>query len=110
MPQRENNTFDPGSSGILAPGRLLWTRALLWGALLFAIVLGFFFASVFGAGWIGLRGNWFYLPPIVLPLLACWVYAILIRQLERRTPWELRIGPRLLSDVPFGFLFGGAFI
>ncbi len=110
MPQIENKTFDPGSTGILAPGRLFRTRALLWGALLFAIVLGFFFASVLGAGWIGLRGNWFYLPPIVLPLLACWVYAILVRQFERRAPWELRIGPRLLSDVPFGFLLGGAFI
>jgi hypothetical protein len=110
MPQIENKAFDPGSTGILAPGRLFKTRAFLWGALLFAIVLGFFFASVLGAGWIGLRGNWFYLPPIVLPLLACWVYAILVRQFERRAPWELRIGSRLLSDVPFGFLLGGAFI
>jgi membrane protease YdiL (CAAX protease family) len=110
MPQIENKTFDPGSSGILAPGRLFRTRALLWGALLFAIVLGFFFASVFGAGWIGLRGNWLYLPPIALPLLACWIYAILVRQFERRTPWELQIGPRLLSDLPFGFLLGGVFI
>lgn len=110
MPQIENTTFDSGSSGILAPGRLFRTRALLWGALLFAIVLGFFFASVLGAGWIGLRGSWFYLPPIVLPLLACWVYAILVRQFERRAPWELQIGPRLLSDLPFGFLLGGTFI
>jgi uncharacterized protein len=110
MPQIERKTFDPGSSGILAPGRLFRTRALLWGLLLFAIVLGFFFASVLGANWIGLRGNWVYLPPIALPVLACGIYAILVRQFERRKPWEIEIGPRLLSDLPFGFLFGGAFI
>jgi hypothetical protein len=110
MTQMKNPTFDPGSSGILAPGSLFKTRAFLWGALLFAIVLGFFFASVLGAKWLGLHGNWSYLPPIVLPLLACWVYAILVRHLERRTPWEIQISPRLLSEVPFGFLAGGAFI
>ena len=105
-----NKTFDPGSSGILAPGRLFKTRAFLWGMLLFAIVLGFFFASVLGARWIGLRGSWSYLLPIALPLLACCVYAILVRQFERRTPWEFQINSQLLSEVPFGFLFGGAFI
>jgi membrane protease YdiL (CAAX protease family) len=110
LPQTESNAFDPGSSGILAPGRLFMTRAFLWAAILFAIVLGFFFASVLGARWIGLRGNWSYLPPIALPLVACGVYAILVRQLERRTPWELQIGPRLLSELPFGFLLGGIFI
>ena len=105
-----NKTFDPGSSGILAPGRLFKTRAFLWGTLLFAIVLGFFFASVLGSRWIGLRGSWSYLLPIALPLLACCVYAILVRQFERRTPWEFQINSQLLSEVPFGFLFGGAFI
>jgi membrane protease YdiL (CAAX protease family) len=105
-----NKTFDPGSSGILAPGRLFKTRAFLWGTLLFAIVLGFFFASVLGARWIGLRGSWSYLLPIALPLLACCVYAILVRQFERRTPWEFQINSQLLSEVPFGFLFGGVFI
>lgn len=110
MHQIENKLFDPGASGILAPGRLFRTRAFLWALLLFAIILGFFFASVLGARWIGLHGKWAYLPSIALPLLACWTYAILVRQFERRAPWELQIGPRLLSDLPFGFLFGGAFI
>ncbi|MFC5864703.1 CPBP family intramembrane glutamic endopeptidase [Acidicapsa dinghuensis] len=110
MPQIENQTFDPGTSGILAPGRLFTMRALLWAVLLFAIVLGFFFASVLGAGWIGLHGNWRYLPPIVLPIVACLVYAVLVRQFERRKPWEFKIDSRMLPEVPFGFLFGAAFI
>lgn len=110
MPQLKSKTFDPGSSGILAPGRLFKTRAFLWGVLLFAIVLAFFFASVLGARWIGLRGNWSYLPPIALPLLACCLYAILVGQFERRTPWEFEINSRLLSEIPLGFLFGAAFI
>lgn len=110
MAHMENKIFDPGSSGVLAPGRFFKTRAFLWAALLFAIALGFFFASVFGARWFGLRGKWVYLPAIVLPLVACWVYALLVRQFERRAPWELQISPRSLSEAPIGFLFGGAFI
>ena len=107
MPQ---NRFDPGSSGVLAPGRLFKTRALLWAGLLFAVALGFFFASVMGAGWIGLRGNWSYIPAIALPLAACLIYAVLVRRFERREPWELQIGVPMLSELPIGFLFGGVFI
>ena len=109
MPQIEKK-FNPGSSGVLASGGLFKTRALLWMGLLFAVALAFFFASVFGAGWMGLRGNWFYVPPIVLPLLACWIYALLVRRFERREPWEIQIGIPMLSELPLGFLFGGAFI
>jgi membrane protease YdiL (CAAX protease family) len=113
MPQIETQTenrFNPGWSGVLASGRLFRTRALLWAALLWAGALGFFFASVFGAGWMGLRGNWFYVPPIVIPLLACWLYALLVGWFERREPWEIQIGAPMLSELPIGFLFGGAFI
>jgi hypothetical protein len=57
-----------------------------------------------------LRGNWFYVPPIALPLLACWTYALLVRRFERREPWEIQLGPPALFELPVGFLFGGAFI
>lgn len=103
-------SFDPGSSGVLAPGRFLTLRALLWAGLLFAVALAFFFASVFGARWIGLRGHSFYVPPIVLPLLACLIYAALVRGFERRAPWEFRIGVPMLAELPIGFVFGGALI
>lgn len=107
MPDPVNTRFDPGSSGVLASGRLFKTRAFLWGTLLFAVVLAFFFASVLGAKWIGLRGNWFYLPAIALPLFACSIYAILVNRFEQRDPWEIQIGAPLLSEIPLGFLFGG---
>ena len=110
MPHLENTEFNPGSSGVLASGRFLKTRALLWGTFLFAIVLAFFFASVLGAGWIGLHGNWRYAPAIVLPLFACGTYAILVKRFERRDPWEIQIRVPLLSEIPLGFVFGGIFI
>ena len=110
MPHRTNTKFDPGSSGVLASGRLFKTRALLWAALLFTAALAFFFASVFGAKWMGLHGNWSYFPAIASPLLACAVYAILVKQFERRDAWELHVGLPLVSDIPLGFLFGGVFI
>jgi uncharacterized protein len=110
MPRLVNTKFDPGSSGVLASGGLLKTRAFLWGTLLFTVVLVFFFASVFGAKWMGLHGNWFYVPPIALPLLACGIYAVLVKRFERRNAWEIQIGAPLLSDIPPGFLFGGVFI
>jgi CAAX protease family protein len=110
MSKRRNIKFDPGSSGIMAPGRLFRTRTLLWGVFLFLVILGFFFASVLSAEWIGLHGNWRYLPPIALPLLACWMYALLVRRFERREPWELQIAPPLFLEIPLGFLCGGLFI
>jgi hypothetical protein len=110
MPHRTNTKFDPASSGVLASGRLFKTRALLWAALLFTVALASFFASVFGAKWMGLHGNWSYFPAIAFLLLACAVYVLLIKQFERRDAWELQIGLPLLSDIPLGFLFGGVFI
>lgn len=103
-------SFDPGSSGVLASGRFFTLRALLWAGLLFAVALAFFFASVFGARWMGLRGNWLYIPPILLPLLACLIYVVLVRRFERRAPWEFRIGVPMLAELPVGFVFGGALI
>jgi uncharacterized protein len=110
MPPTEIDRFDPGSSGVLASGRLFKTRSLLWALFLFTVVLWFFFASIFAARWLGLHGNWTYAPPTVLPLLACWIYALLVRRFERRPPWEIQISPALLFDVPIGFLFGAVFI
>ena len=106
----QTNTFDPGTSGILASGRLFKIRTTLWAAFLFAIASGFFFASVFGASWLGLHGDWFYVPPIVLPALACWVYVVLVRKFETRGTWEFEMRASLLAEGLIGFLFGGVYI
>ena len=107
---RVKTRFAPGSSGILASGRLFKTRTFLWGTVLFTIVLAFFFASVLGAEWMGLRGDWSYLPAIALPLFACGIYAVLVKRFERRNAWEIQMSAPLLSEIPLGFLFGGVFI
>lgn len=102
--------FDPGSSGVLAAGRLFKTRALLWAVFLFLIVLGSFFASVFGAHWLGLRKNWSYVPPIAIPAVACCIYALLVRRFEQRKAWEIAVDSSALSESAAGFLLGGLFI
>jgi len=57
-----------------------------------------------------MHGNWFYLPPIGLPLLACWIYIILVQRFEKRQAWEFEIGSFVFTEVSVGFIFGGAFI
>lgn len=109
-PHFGTNKFDPGSTGVLAFGRLFKTHAMVWAAFLFAIAIAFFFVSVFGANWIGLQGNWLYVPPIALPALGCCVYAILVRRFEKREVWEFEVGPSLFVEGLMGFLFGGVFI
>lgn len=106
----DRNKFNPGSSGVLASGRLFRTRALLWAAALFLLVLGSLFASVLAANWLGLRKDWSYIPPIVIPALACCVYALLVRRFERRKPWEFAVDFGTLSEAATGFLFGSIFI
>jgi len=102
--------FDPGSSGVLASGSLFRMRAILWATLLFATILGLFFASVFGARWLGLRGYWVYAPPIVLPVFACWTYTILVQRFERRRAAEIVPDASSVPEILVGFALGGALI
>ncbi|MFT4111614.1 lysostaphin resistance A-like protein [Silvibacterium sp.] len=104
------HVFDPGSSGILAAGRFFYARVVAWAVLLFAIATVFFFASVFGAHWLGLRGNWFYALAMVLPPLACCIYAVLVHFFERREVREFEFTPSLIPEGVAGFVFGGVFI
>jgi len=85
-------------------------RAVLWATLLFAAALGFFFASVLGARWLGLRGTWVYAPPIALPVFACWTYAILVQRFERRRAAEIVPNASSFSEILVGFALGGALI
>ncbi|SNS81487.1 hypothetical protein SAMN05421770_102430 [Granulicella rosea] len=102
--------FEPGSTGLLSAGRHLQTRAVLWALFLFAFTFASMLASVFGSRWLQLNGNASYLPPILVPVAACWIYALLVRRFEARNAWELHIGSNLLPELALGFLFGGIFI
>ena len=110
MKDRDVIQFDPGISGVLAYGKLFRTRSLMWAGTLFAITLAFLFSSVFGATWFSLHGFWAYVPALFLPIIACWVYAVLVRRFERRAPQELSDKLQLLSQGLLGFLFGSIFI
>ncbi len=110
MPLIKIRPFDPGSSGILAGGKFLNIRAILWSSSLFVIGLGAMFASVFGARWLHLRGNVYLLPAILVPLMTCCLYVLLVRRFEARKAWELRIDGSLVPEVALGFVYGGAFI
>lgn len=105
----QTRTFEPGASGVLAFGTLFRLRAILWAVFLFALTLAFFFASVFGADWLGLRGYWFYVPALAFPALACWLYAVLVRTFEMRPVLEFKLSSSVTEGLP-GFLFGGAYI
>jgi uncharacterized protein len=110
VPINNHYVFDPGSAGVLDEGHLVTTRAILWALLLFSMALGSLYASVLGANWLHLRGNAIYLPAILIPLLACWLYCSLVRRVEARNAWEFDIDVAALRDLTLGFTFGGIFI
>ncbi len=105
-----DQVFATGSSGILAQGRWLKTRALSWAFSLFSLALCALFASVFGATWLHLHGPSAYLLPIGVPLLASGLYILLVRRFEKRAAGEFRIDRTTLPALAIGFCAGGFFI
>ena len=105
-----HSVFEPGSSGVLAQARFFTLRAILWALFLFAFAFGSLLASVFAARWLHLHGNVAYVPPILVPLLACWIYTLLVRRFEARDAWELQLGAALVPETAIGFICGGIFI
>ena len=95
---------------MLAPGRLRRLRCLGWAILLFAITIGFFFASVLSPDWLHLRGNWIYLPAIALPALGFWVYALAVCYGEKRRAVEVFWRRSSATDLVLGFLIGAILV
>jgi hypothetical protein len=102
--------FNPGSWGVLEPGPFYRVRAILWAIFLFLVVLGLFFASIYGATWLGRRGVWFYAPAIALPAFGCFIYAVLVRRLEKRRAFEIAMTFHSLRDGFAGVVMGAAYI
>jgi len=110
-----NNGVQLGSSGILKPGKLRWLRALLWGVLLFMLLLVPQVAIPIGASLMGgvpvtrfteapggLLLGW----TSFCALTAVGLYAVLVMLGERRQPSELELRPALKETVA-GLLIGG---
>lgn len=102
--------FVMGGSGWLADGRWLRTRAVTWAVVLFGIALAFFFASVLGPQWLGLKGAWSYVAAIGLPALAFVVYGLLVKRVERRHAMELSLDASTLTDLAVGLILGFALV
>jgi membrane protease YdiL (CAAX protease family) len=99
-------TLELGTSGVLAPGRWLWLRAVLWAALLSAGALGFLFSTIDLTSWLNLPPNSSYITFLVLPLLAFLTYALVVRLAEARTPVEVHPSAGMLSELMFGAVIG----
>ena len=103
--------LDFGDRGVLAPGRWLWARALVWAALLFAVALAGFFASLQLSDWLKLPNGSDYFCGAVLPIVTVIVYVLAVRGVEKRqaTEFDIRKAPlELVVGSVVGFAFMAA--
>ena len=90
-----NWKLDLGDQGVLAPGRWLWARSILWTLLLFVVALAAFFACFDLSGWLKLPPGSDYFVAIFLPIFTIILYAVAVRTVEKRpvTEFALRKAP-----------------
>ena len=98
--------FDVGISGVLAPGRWLKLRAVLWAALLSVGAFAFFLLSQYLGTWLHLPPNSAYLIVLGIPILAFVVYTWVVRVAERRSPVEVLPNARTIPDLLTGAAIG----
>ena len=98
--------FETGDTGLLSPGKFLPLRSIAWAALLFAIAIGFFFASVLSAQWLHLPKGWDYAPAVVLPVLSVFSYCLLVRAGEHRRSVEFSWNFSAIRDLAIGSAIG----
>ena len=95
-----------GTTGVLAAGRWLWLRAVLWAALLSAGALGFLFSTLDIRGWLNLPPNSSYVIFLVEPLLAFVTYAVVVRLAEARKPVEVLPSAGMFTELLIGAAIG----
>jgi uncharacterized protein len=95
-----------GASGVLAPGRWLRLRSILWAALLSACALGFFLSTQYLGGWLHLPPDSSYFIVLGIPLLAFVGYAILINAAEKRKALEVLPHRGMVVELSVGALLG----
>lgn len=98
--------FESGSSGVLAPGRWLWLRAMLWSLLLSSGTLAIFLATQSLSSWLHLPRSANYPIVLLLPIAAFVLYAFAVRKAERRFASEVLPSFCMLGDLIIGGLFG----
>jgi hypothetical protein len=98
--------FELGVSGVLAPGRWLWLRAVLWALLLASCTLAIFLATQFLGPWLHLPANSNYAIVFLLPIVAFVLYAFSVHNGERRIATEVRPSLVMLLDLTAGALLG----
>jgi membrane protease YdiL (CAAX protease family) len=95
-----------GSSGVLAYGRWLWLRSILWAVLLSAGAIGFFFASQYLGGWLHLPPTSAYVIVLGTPIIAFVAYATVVRLGERRAAIEVLPSVGMFSELLIGAALG----
>jgi membrane protease YdiL (CAAX protease family) len=98
--------FEPGMSGVLAPGRWLWLRAVLWALLLSSGTLVVFLATQFLGPWLHLPTNSNYAIVSLFPIAAFVLYAFSVRKGERRVAIEVLPSFAMFGDLIVGAVFG----
>jgi CAAX protease family protein len=98
--------FEPGTSGVLASGRWLWLRAVLWALLLSSGTLVILLATQFLSPWLHLPANSNYATVLLFPIAAFALYAFSIHKGERRLAIEVLPSFAMLRDLTVGALLG----
>ena len=103
--------LDFGDRGVLAPGRWLWARGILWALALFVMAAISFIAALQLSNYLKLPNGFDYLCAIVLPIVAILIYRAGVRAVEKRsvTEFALQKAPlELIIGALIGFTFMAA--
>jgi len=98
--------FEQGKSGVLASGRWLWLRAILWALLLSTGTMVIFLGTQFLGPWLHLPANSSYVIVLLFPIAAFMLYGFGVQQGERRIATEVLPTPAMLPDLAVGALLG----
>jgi uncharacterized protein len=95
-----------GTSGVLAPGRWLPLRSILWATFLSACAMAFFLSTQYLGAWLHLPPSSSYFIVLGVPLLAFIGYAVLITVAEGRKPVEVLPHNGMIAEISVGALLG----
>ena len=106
MNQNSSWPYEKGSAGVLAPGRWLWLRAMLWAIMLSSGTMVIFLATQFLSSWLHLPRMANYPIVLLLPIAAFVLYAFAVHKAERRFATEVLPSFPMLGDLVVGGSLG----